>query len=191
VALLVIAPAARPRTAALLPHHYYSSPTAQHYRRESEVWCCVFHQSTLARAQCRQTRIPFLESSHLTTQPPPPRMPFLMAADGHSHRIQQPAGQVVICEPLTLTLSKKAGEVGGHQDTAKGRHGLTSHRLLLLSSLHFLCNKATRKRGHYIEPKSWPTRGQCSATRSPDQEARLAPRLPPTPTPRTVVGTWL
>jgi hypothetical protein len=45
-------------------------------------------------------------------------MPFLMAADGHSHRIQQPAGQ--ICEPPTPTLSKKAEELGGEQDTAKG-----------------------------------------------------------------------
>jgi hypothetical protein len=71
VALLVIAPAARPRTAAVLPHHYYSSPTAQHCRRESEGWCCACSVSRHWHARAMQTdiqiHIPFPESSHLTT----------------------------------------------------------------------------------------------------------------------------
>ena len=191
MALLVIAPAARPRTAAVLPHHYYSSPTAQHCRRESEGWCFVCSISRLWHARAMQTdthTIPRKPASD--HQPPPPHMPFLMAADGHSHRIQQPAGQVVICEPPTPTLSKKAGGAWWRARHSQGATWFDSHRLLL-SPLHFLCNKATREKGHCTQPKSWPTRGQCSATHSPDREAQLAPLLPPTPTPRTVVGTWL
>jgi hypothetical protein len=84
----------------------------------------------------------------LASDQPPPHMPFLMAADGHSHRIKQAAGQVVICEPPTPTLSKKAGGLGGQQDTAKGRHGLTSHRLLLSPLFTSFATKQRVRRGN-------------------------------------------
>jgi hypothetical protein len=145
VARLVIAPAARPRTTALLPHHYYASPTAQHCRRESEGWCCVCSVSRHWHARAMQTdthTIPRKPASD-HQPPPPPHMPFLMAADGHSHRIQQPAGQVVICEPPTPTLSKKAG---GAWWRARHSQGATWFDQSPTSSLSSSFSFATKQR---------------------------------------------